>query len=185
MLTIELRTMDMKEVIELWETDKRKLKIKLLDDYHDLVKEYRKQIKIYNQEGYKTSDMWLNIHNCTLVNYQAELGIKEHIRDHINFTNDFAENIKIGLEIYHNMISEKCRALAYDLAERIRLKAREVEGILELLHVKVSYGKDFEKYQDKWLHEDLEEIKIQKIREAEEKEQENKELEEYINEETE
>jgi hypothetical protein len=179
MLTTELRTMDMKEVIELWETDKKKLKIKLLDDYHELVKEYRNQIRIYNQEGHKTSKLWLNRHSCTPINYQAEVGIEEYIRDKIIFTDDFTENIKIGLEIFHSMISNKRETEAYILAEVIRLKARELEDVLQLLGIKVPYVKDFEK-QNNWLHEDLEELRMQESKKDEEKQKDIKERAKYL-----
>jgi hypothetical protein len=179
MLTPEIRTMDMKEVIELWNTDNKKLKIKLLDDYHDLAKEYRNQIKIYNQEGHKTSKLWLERHSCTPINYQAELGIEEYIRDKIIFSEDFTENIKIGLEIFHSMLSNRREIQAYVLAETIRLKAREIEDVLQLLNIKVPYVKDFEK-QNNWLHEDLDELRLQEFKEAEEKQKEIKERAKYL-----
>lgn len=184
MLTPELRTMSIKEIIELWETDKKKLKLKLLDDYYDLAKEYRKQIKIYNQESTKESRLWNEYRTCTLINYHAELGIDEPIRGTVKFTKDFIENIKIGLKIKDEMLCAVRSVKAYNLAETIRLKAREIEDTLHLLHVKVPYTKDFEK-QNNWLQDDLFELRMQEIEEAKRQEEEIKERAKYIIEEME
>jgi len=180
MLTTELRTMDMKEVIELWETDKKKLKIKLLDDYHMLVKEYRKQCKVYTQESSQGSKIFNKYKTFERINYQAELGIDKNLYGTVKFTEDFTENLKISLEVlsgkHHDMLS----LVSYELKETIRLKAREIEDTLKLLKVKISYDKDFSKYHDQWLHEDLEELRIQEIQEREKAEQDLKERKEYI-----
>ena len=93
MLTTELRTMDMKEVIELWETDKKKLKIKLLDDYHMLVKEYRKQCKVYTQESSQGSKIFNKYKTFERINYQAELGIDKNLYGTVKFTEDFSTNV--------------------------------------------------------------------------------------------
>lgn len=185
MLSIKLRTIGMKEIMELWETNKKKLKLKLLDDYHDLAKEYRNQIKIYNQEGQKSAAMYCKYISCEKINYQAELDIDEHIRGRIKFTDNFNDNLRIGNEVYQGMLSNYLQWEASTLAESIRLKASEIENILNLLHVKVSHYKDFEKYHDQWLHEDLEELRMQEIKEANAKEQEMKERAECIIEELE
>lgn len=99
MLTLELRTMDLDDIIKLWDSDKEKLKIKLLDDYEDLAKEYRKQCKIYTQETNQYCDIFLKYCSSEMINYQAELDIDERIRGKIKFTNDFKENIKIALKV--------------------------------------------------------------------------------------
>jgi len=173
MLTIELRTMDMDEVIELWETDKQKLKIKLLDDYEDLVKEYREQTKIYTQESTQGSEIFLKYRTFTKINYQLELDIDERIRGTIKFTNDFKENIKIALEVNEGMRHERLATRSLQLKEIISLKAHEIEKTLKLLVVKVKYDKDFSLKADEWLHEDLLELRIQKIEDNKDSNDEN------------
>lgn len=157
-LTLELRTMDMKEVLELWDTNKEKLKLKLLDDYEDLAKEYRKQCKIYTQETNQYCEIFNQYCSSEFINYQAELGINEKIRGKIKFTKDFKENIKIALKVvegkHHSMMSIN----SYELKHIIKFKAQEIVATLRLLDVKVSYEKDFLLNTDKWKNEDLEEL---------------------------
>jgi hypothetical protein len=159
MLTVELRTMDLKEVLELWDTDKKKLKLKLQDDYDDLLEEYRKQIKIYTQASNKCSILSLKYLSFNKINYQIEIGTEERLRGNIKFTNDFTENTRILLKVAEckNYYNES--TTAGDLAEIIRLKAYEIADVLKLLKVKINCGKDFESKRDEWLHEDLAEIR--------------------------
>lgn len=158
MLTVELRTMDVLRVIELWETDKEYLIEELLQDYNMLKKEYRKQIKIHTQHSSVRSGISLECCTSKRINYKRELELDESIYGKVKFTKDFKENIKIGLKIRemgrHNSISSK----ALLLQEVIRLKAREIEDLLEKLEVKVDYIKDFTSQTDKWLLEDLDEM---------------------------
>ncbi|OSA95680.1 UNVERIFIED_ORG: hypothetical protein B2H93_04465 [Clostridium botulinum] len=157
MLTPELRTIDLKEVLELWDTDRKKLKVKLLDDYEDLVEEFRNQNKIYNQESHKAELLSKDLTTFEKINYQLELGIDERIRGRIKFTNDLKENIKISLKVRESERGFRKAFRASDLFEIIRLKARELEDVLKLLGVKVNYLKDFEK-RDKWERDDLYEL---------------------------
>jgi len=158
MLTLELRTIDLKEILELWDTDKEKLKLKLLDDYDDLLEEYRQQIKIYTQESHKCSCLSTKYLSYNRINYQIKIGTNERIRGNIKFTEDFTENTRILLKVaelknYYNNSTK-----AYNLAEVVRLKAYEIEEVLKLLGAKINCGKDFESKRDEWLHEDLLEI---------------------------
>ena len=109
MLTLELRTIDLKEILELWDTDKEKLKLKLLDDYDDLLEEYRQQIKIYTQESHKCSCLSTKYLSYNRINYQIKIGTNERIRGNIKFTEDFTENTRILLKVaelknYYNTV---------------------------------------------------------------------------------
>ncbi|HBJ1650875.1 TPA: hypothetical protein LA460_000093 [Clostridium botulinum] len=156
MLTPELRTIDLKEVLELWDTDREKLKVKLLDDYEDLVEEFRNQNKIYNQESHKAELLSNDLTTFEKINYQLELGIDERMRGRIKFTNDLKENIKISLNVIESQMRFKKAFKASALCEIIQLKAREIEDVLKLLGVKVKYSKDFE--TDRWIRNDLYEL---------------------------
>jgi hypothetical protein len=164
MLTIDLRTTGMSEIIKLWNTDKEKLKWKLQDDYDDLVKEYRNQIRIYTQLSHKSSVLTLKYWGYDKINYtrELELNTQESIKGTIKFTKDLAENIKISLKIVEIMRYQEECSRALELSEIIRLKAREIEDTLELLDIKVSYDKDFCSKRDEWLHEDLRGIDVEK-----------------------
>lgn len=158
MLTVELRTMDVLRVIELWETDKEYLIEELLQDYDMLKKEYRKQIKIHTQHSSARSGISLECCSSKSINYKRELELDETIYGKVKFTKDFKENIRIGLKLKdmarHNWIASE----ALLLQEVIRLKAREIEDLLEKIKVKVDYIKDFSSQTDKWLVEDLDEM---------------------------
>lgn len=158
MLTIELRTMDMKEVLELWNTNKEKLKLKLLDDYQDLANEYRNQYKIYHQESHKGAVIFNKYRTFTPINYQAELIINERIRGKVKFTKDFKENIKIALKVIEGKHNDMLSTNAYHLLDIIRLKALEIEEVLNMLDIKADYDEDFRNNIDEWRHEDLREI---------------------------
>lgn len=159
MLTIDLRTIDVLKVIELWEADKEYLIEELQQDYNMLKKEYRKQCKIYTQHRNMGSDISNSYYSNERVNYKRTLAIDELLYGTVNFTKDFTENIKIGLKIgqmgrHHAIFLE-----ASVLKEVIRLKAREIEDLLERLEIKVNYIKDFESQIDKWIRDDLEEMR--------------------------
>lgn len=158
MLTIELRTTDLKEILELWDTDKEKLKLKLLDDYDDLAKEYRRQCKIYTQESHKGAIIFNKYRTFTSINYQAELDIDERIRGKVKFTKDFKENIKIALRVIEGTHYDILSTNAYQLKEIIKLKTQEIEEILNMLGIKVPYDNDFSLKTDQWRHEDLMEV---------------------------
>ena len=159
MLAVELRTIDVLKVIELWETDKEYLIEELLNDYNILKKEYRKQTKIYTQHSSASSDISFDYCSYDRINYKRSLGVDETIYGKVNFTKDFTENIKIGLKLKEMARHKWISSEALVLKEVVRLKAREIEDLLEKLEVKVNYIKDFESQGDKWLSEDLAEMR--------------------------
>ncbi len=158
MLTVELRTMDLSKIVELWENDKEYLADELLEDYKMLVKEYRRLQKIWNQKSHIDSKVSNKYYSFDRINYKKELGIEEKLYGNIKYTKDLTENIKIAKEYIDATIGFISACESLQLKEIVRLKAREIERLLEKLDVKVDYDKDFSKYQNKWLEEDLEEL---------------------------
>lgn len=155
MLTCEIRTMDLSKIIELWEADKETLADKLLEDYKILVSKYRELQKEWNQKSHIHAKITNKYHTFDRINYKKELGINEKLSGNIRFTNDLVENIKISQEYIEAQRLYISASNSLQLKEIVRLKAREIEGLLKLLDVKVNYVEDFEKYNDDWLREDL------------------------------
>lgn len=158
MLTARLRTIDLKEIINLWENDKEALINELLSDYNRLKREYRKLSKEYTKNAVsslKGSETYISKER---INYQKELGLDEYISGYIKITKDIKENVetiqKMSRRLGHDLLARE----SYVMQDIVRLKAKEIAEFLKDLKIKVNYTNDFETHLDEWLHEDLEEL---------------------------
>lgn len=143
MLTCELRTTDLKEIIELMngdENSKKHLIWKLKDDYNMLLEEYRKQMHIKKYEC-NTPEKYYGFKK---LNYKYEIGADEELVGKVKFTNDLTENIKISLAVVDELRNNMKWCLAFQMTEIIRLKALEVVESLSMLKVKMDYNNDFD-----------------------------------------
>lgn len=158
MLTVELRTIDLERVVELWENDKETLIDELINDYEMLKTEYRKLVKKHTQDSHKAIILRQGFYSKNRINYEKELGLSEKIYGTIKFTKDLTENIKISRKLIESNILNNSSNEAFAIKEIVRLKAREIEDMLLKLNVKVKYEKDFHSNSDLWLHDDLNEL---------------------------
>lgn len=155
MLTPELRTIDLKEFIDLWENDKTTLINRLLSDYNELKDAHRKLWRQYNYYSTKGSEISRRCISIKPINYQKELGLDKYVVGHIKLTNDIKQNIDVTHDLKER---SRCFLLsrdAYIKKDIIRLKAKEIAELLKDLKVKINYTKDFERHLDDWLSEDV------------------------------